>query len=125
LDVTTIVRRAAKPTQGESEIQEQKSITMKTPLVPDDFVAPANQVYPGAAAMVRTVEITSIERSSEGSTLLDKMSYRVAIADGDKKIVVEARVPLGTLETLSDPSKYVEDFFKTGPMPQATVIDIP
>jgi hypothetical protein len=75
--------------------------------------------------MTRTIEVTALGRSSVGSTVLDKMSYRVAISEGVRNIVVEARVSLGTLETQSDGQKYVKEFFKSGPLPEATVIDIP
>jgi hypothetical protein len=61
----------------------------------------------------------------EGVQLLDKVSYRVAILEGDKNVVVEARIPLGTVETLSDPEKRIRERFATSPLPETnTVIDI-
>lgn len=63
--------------------------------------------------------------SIEGSKLVDKKSYRVMICEDSTCKVVEARITLGKLETLSDPQRYIREFFKDWPLPQAAVIDIP
>ncbi len=75
--------------------------------------------------MERKIGVTKLERSLEGTQYLDKMSYRVSISEGDKNIVFEARITLGTLETLSEPEKHIEACFRKGPLPKAnTVIDL-
>jgi hypothetical protein len=77
--------------------------------------------------MRRTVEVRPMvgDGSIEGINLVSKKSYRVVVSEGEKRIVVESRLGLGALETLLDSEKYVEEFFKAGPLPQGTVIDIP
>ena len=48
----------------------------------------------------REIQVTNMGRSIEGTRQLDKVSYRVAISEGGKNVVVEARIPTGTLKTL-------------------------
>lgn len=75
--------------------------------------------------MERKVRVTKLDRSFDGPQFLDKISYRVSISEGDKNIVIEARVSLGTLETLSEPEKRIEEWFTKGPLPKAnTVVDL-
>jgi hypothetical protein len=75
--------------------------------------------------MARRIHVSALGRSFEGPTPQDKMSYQVVISEGDRNVVVEARISLGTLETLSDPEKRLEKWFDTRPLPQTNcVIDI-
>jgi hypothetical protein len=77
--------------------------------------------------MITTVEVTALERSSEGSALKDMRSFRVVLSDGVKNVVIEARIPAGTLETCPDPRNHIEDFFKNAtslPL-NGSVLDIP
>lgn len=76
--------------------------------------------------MTRSIEVEDMPGggSVEGFKLVDKKSYRVVVCEGGHRSVFEARITSGTLETLSDPSQYVKDFFKAERLPQATVMDI-
>ncbi len=75
--------------------------------------------------MKRNVQVTKLDRSFDGPQFLDKISYRVSISEGEKNVVIEARITLGTLETVSEPEKRIEKFFREGPLPKTnTVIDL-
>ena len=73
----------------------------------------------------REIRITNLGRSVDGASTLDKASFRVSISEGKENVVVEARISLGSLETLSDPEKRITEHFATGPLPKSgAVIDI-
>lgn len=73
-----------------------------------------------------TVEVSDLGGSTESGRLLDKKSYRVAITDDGKRVVVEARLSLGSLENMKDPKAFVKDWFGKGPLPpDHSVINIP
>jgi hypothetical protein len=77
--------------------------------------------------MITTVGVTALERSSERSALKDMRSFRVALSDGVENVVIEARIPAGTLETCPDSGKHIKDFFKNAtslPL-NDSVVDIP
>jgi hypothetical protein len=75
--------------------------------------------------MSKKISVTSFppmtERSWEALPL-DRKSYRVAISDGDRSIVVEARISLGLLETLPQPEQYIETWFANHPLPESGVV---
>jgi hypothetical protein len=73
----------------------------------------------------RNVKVTSLGGSIEGTQLVAKKSYRVQISEDDKTVVVEARITLGSLETLPEPEKWIAQYFKSRPLPKdKEVIDI-
>ena len=80
--------------------------------------------------MKREIRVTKLNGSLEGGRYLSKAPFRVAISEGSKNVVVEARVPEGALQTVSEPEKAIEKWFAARfaarPLPRAnTVIEIP
>jgi hypothetical protein len=74
----------------------------------------------------RETRITKLGQSIEDGQYLSKVSFRVAISEGDDNVVVEARITDGVLETVSEPEKGIERWFATRPLPVTNkVIDIP
>jgi hypothetical protein len=73
----------------------------------------------------RKVEVASLGGSLKGAQPVAKKSYRVKISEGDKSVVVEARITFGTLEVLPEPEEWIRQHFKTRPLPKdKEVIDI-
>jgi BioD-like phosphotransacetylase family protein len=75
--------------------------------------------------MTRQLQVTALGRSWEAGQFKDKMSYRVAVSDGNQPVVFEARVTLGTLEVLDKPEDKIKDYYATAPLPKnASVVDL-
>ncbi len=68
--------------------------------------------------MGRKVLVTSLGGSVEGTQQLAEKSFRVQGSEADKTVVFEVRVPLDTLETLSEPEKWIAQYFKSRPLPK-------
>jgi hypothetical protein len=76
--------------------------------------------------MERDIRVTKLGQSIEAGQFLSRASYRVAISERGNNVVVEARITEGTLETVSEPEKRIEEWFTVGALPQTnTVVDIP
>ena len=76
--------------------------------------------------MNTVIEVTPLpENSMEGGRLLDKKSYRVVVSDGTRRVTVEARLTLGTVEMLAEPEEAIRSYFATQPLPaEGSVVDV-
>jgi len=57
--------------------------------------------------MTRQLSVSALGRSWESGSFQDKTSYRVATSEGNKRVVFEARIAVGTLETLDNPEERI------------------
>lgn len=73
----------------------------------------------------RAVSVTKVSRPNDGRQTLEKVSYRVSISRDDTNVVIEARLSLRSLETLSQPEELIRDWFMEAPLPKPNeVIDL-
>ena len=71
------------------------------------------------------IQATALSGSVEGTQLLAKKSFRVQASEDDKTAVFEVRISLDALETLPEPEKWIETYFKSRPLPKdKEVIDV-
>ena len=68
--------------------------------------------------MGRKVQVTGLGGSVDGAQLLAKKSFRVRASEDDKTVVFEVRIPLDTLETFPEPERWIEQYFKSRPLPK-------
>lgn len=75
--------------------------------------------------MTRRIAVTALGRSWEGGSFKDMMSYRVAASERSDQVVFEARIPLGTLETMDNPEEKIKEYYAKAPLPKnSSVIDL-
>ena len=75
--------------------------------------------------MGRNIQVTGLGGSVEGTQLLAKKSFRVQASEDDKTVVFEVRIPLDALETFPEPERWIEQYFKSRPLPKnKEVIDV-
>lgn len=75
--------------------------------------------------MGRKVQVTALGGSIEGPQLLAKKSFRVQASEDDKTVVFEVRISLDALETFPEPERWIEQYFKSRPLPKdKDVIDV-
>jgi hypothetical protein len=73
----------------------------------------------------RNVQVTGLGGSIEGTQLLAKKSFRVQASEDNKIVVFEVRVSLDSLETFPEPERWIEQYFKSRPLPKdKEVIDV-
>jgi hypothetical protein len=69
-------------------------------------------------SMTRQLSVTALGRSWESGSFQDKMSYRVAASEGKNRVVFEARIALGILETLDNPEETIKEHYSKAPLPE-------
>jgi len=75
---------------------------------------------------LRKIQVKEIRQPSVGGQFLAVHAYEVNIWEDGEHVVVEARIPDGVWETLSEPEKRIKEYFARGPLPKTnTVINIP
>jgi hypothetical protein len=73
----------------------------------------------------RKVQAIALGGSVEGTQLLAKKSFRVQASEDDKAVVFEVRISLDDPETFSEPERWIEQYFKSRPLPKnKEVIDV-
>jgi len=73
----------------------------------------------------RNIQVTGLGGSVEGTQLLAKKSFRVQASEDDKTVVFEVRISLDALETFPEPERWIEQYFKSRPLPRdKEVIDV-
>jgi len=73
----------------------------------------------------RKVQATALGGSVEGTQLLAKKSFRVQASEDDETVVFEVRISLDALETFPKPERWIEQYFKSRPLPKdKEVIDV-
>ncbi len=75
--------------------------------------------------MERNIQVTGLGGSVEGTQLSAKKSFRVQASEDDKTVVFEVRISLDALETFPEPERWIEQYFKSRPLPKdKEVIDV-
>ena len=70
----------------------------------------------------RDIRVTKLGRTIGTTGYLDKASYRVVITEGNKKVVVEARVSMGDLEQTNEPEQAIQKWFAARPTPEPNAV---
>lgn len=75
--------------------------------------------------MTRKLTVLYLGRSVEPGHYKDMNSYRVSVSEGSAPVVFEARITLGTLETLDKPEDRIKAHYATAPLPNnGEVVDL-